>query len=124
MKHLEELIDHAIEGIQDRGTGTIGADLHNTLFNEDYYIIGTYQAEEWLEQVSTFDAIREVQKYEQDNFGKVSTDLSDPEKIVNMYVYIKGEEILAESETLQDCWDREISEEEATKIVDELNELK
>ena len=30
------------------------------------------------------------------NFGKVFTDFSDAEKVVNMYVYIIGEEILSE----------------------------
>ena len=29
-----------------------------------------------------------------DNFGEVYTDFSEPEKIVNMYTYIIGEEIV------------------------------
>ncbi len=29
-----------------------------------------------------------------DNYGEVTTDLSEPERVVNMYVYIIGEEIL------------------------------
>ncbi len=70
-------------------------DLHHHAFNEDYYIIGTYQAKEWLGN-KTFDVINFIQDYEQDNFGKVYTDLSDPEKIVNMYTYIIGEEIVAD----------------------------
>ena len=70
-------------------------DLHHHAFNEDYYIIGTYQAKEWLGN-KTFDVINFIQDYEQDNFGEVYTDLSDPEKIVNMYTYIIGEEIVAD----------------------------
>ena len=34
--------------------------------------------------------------YEIDNFGECYTDLSDPEKVVNMYAYIIGEQVVAE----------------------------
>ena len=69
-------------------------DLHYHAFNTDYYIIGTYQAKQWLgDQV--FNVIDIIKQYEQDNFGEVNTDLSDPEKVVNMYAYIVGEEIVA-----------------------------
>ena len=37
-----------------------------------------------------------IKEYENDHFGKVTTDLSDPEKVVNMYVYIIGEDIVHE----------------------------
>ena len=43
-----------------------------------------------------FDVINFIKEYEQDNFGEVYTDLSDPEKIVNMYAYIIGEEIVSD----------------------------
>jgi hypothetical protein len=70
-------------------------ELHNELFNVDYYIIGTYEAKQWLGD-KVFDVIECITEYETDNFGEVSTDLSDPEKVVNMYVYILGEEMLYE----------------------------
>ncbi|GAI78565.1 unnamed protein product, partial [marine sediment metagenome] len=38
--------------------------------------------------------IGEIQEYENNNFGEVNTDLAQAEKVVNMYVYILGEEIL------------------------------
>ena len=65
-------------------------DLHHNAFNEDYYLIGTYQAKQWLGD-HTFEVIDIIKNYEQDNFGQVSTDLSCPEKVVNMYAYIVGE---------------------------------
>ena len=40
---------------------------------------------------NAFDCIRTVQEYEQAHFGEVTTDLSCPEKVANMYVYIIGE---------------------------------
>ena len=71
----------------------IGDDLHHECFNTYYYIIGTYQAKQWLED-QAFDVINIIKEYEQFNFGKVTTDFSEPEKVVNMYVYIVGEQIV------------------------------
>jgi len=68
-------------------------DLHHDIFNTDYYIIGTYEAKEWLGS-QVFNIIEIIKEYEQFNFGEIHTDFSDPEKIVNMYVYIIGEEIV------------------------------
>ena len=60
-------------------------DLHHELFNTDYYIVGTYQAKQWLGDYA-FDAIREIKDYEEANFGEV----------VNMYTYIAGEQLIEE----------------------------
>ena len=70
-------------------------DLHHQIFNTDYFIIGTYQAKQWLGDM-VFDVIDFIKEYEQSNFGEVFTDLSSPEKVVNTYVYIIGEEIVAD----------------------------
>jgi len=67
-------------------------DLHHEIFNTDYYIIGRYQAIKWLSD-EVFNVINFIKEYENNNFGEVNTDFSEPEKIVNMYVYIVGEEI-------------------------------
>ena len=70
-------------------------DLHHEIFNTDYYIIGRYEATKWLgDQV--FNVINIIKEYENDNFGSVNTDFSEVEKVVNMYVYIIGEEIVAD----------------------------
>ena len=68
-------------------------DLHNNLFNTDYYIIGTYKATQWLGD-KAMNVINIIKDYEQDSFGECNTDFSDAEKVVNMYVYILGEELL------------------------------
>ena len=70
-------------------------DLHHHCFNSDYYIIGTYEAKKWLGD-EVFNIIDTIKEYENDNFGEVNTDFSDPEKVVNMYVYIIGEEIVSD----------------------------
>ena len=70
-------------------------ELHHHVFNTDYYIIGTYKAAQWLGD-ETFNVINFIKEYENDNFGEVYTDFSNPENIVNMYVYIIGESIISE----------------------------
>jgi len=118
-----ELINHAIDGIKDRAEGMQGCDLHNTLFNEDYYLIGRYEAEQWLNKVGIFHAIDVIKEYEEMNFGEVTTDLSEAERVCNMFVYIVGEELLGELETLRDLWDNELSEDNVNSIIDELERL-
>ena len=96
----QEIIDFAKDRIQeiydydaDKVTLDDLYDLHHEIFNTDYYIIGRYQAKEWLGS-DAFDCIYDIQEYENCHFGRVITDLSEPERVVNMYVYIVGEEIL------------------------------
>jgi hypothetical protein len=47
-------------------------DWHYYLFNEDYYVIGYYNAQQWLKEhdISAFEAIQVCQQYEKDNFGE------------------------------------------------------
>ena len=68
-------------------------DIHHHAFNTDYYIIGTYQAKQWLGE-HVFECIEVIKDYEQSNFGEVTTEFSSPEKIVNMYAYIVGEQVV------------------------------
>ena len=68
-------------------------DLHHQAFNTDYFLIGIYKCEQWLSD-NAFDCIRTVKDFENDNFGECTTDLSNPEKVVNMYAYIIGEDIV------------------------------
>ena len=94
----EEIKEHFDDFIKDQSKDWIEEhkdDLHHEVFNTDYYIIGTYKAKQWLGE-KTFNIINIIKDYENDNFGKVSTDFSDPEKVVNMYVYIVGEQIIYE----------------------------
>lgn len=105
MKHLESIIQHAIDGLENIQEGTDVNDLHHHLFNEDYFLIGYYQCEQWLKEndISAFDAIGEIEQYEIDNFGEVATKLDNSESVVNMYAYIKGEELLQDVITQWNC---------------------
>jgi hypothetical protein len=123
MKHTTqtELVNFAIEHIKDCQPSCYGCDLHNEIFNSDYYIIGRYEAEQWLtNNGGTFHNIDLVKEYEQSNFGEVNTDLSEPERIVNMVVYILGEEVLSVSKTLQSKWNNRLDDEDLEAIINEL----
>lgn len=122
--HNAELVNYAIDGMGNVSEGQYACDLHHELFNTDYFIIGYYQAEQWLiNHPGIFAAIEEIREYEQSNFGEVNTDFSSSEKVVNMYAYIKGEEILADCPTLQKKWNDRLTTADIKKIKKELNNL-
>lgn len=123
--NLVELVNYTIDKLNDlRGSAIYGCDLHNELFNSDYFIIGYYAAEQWLiKNTGVFKAIDIIQDYEKSNFGEVSTDFSSSEKVCNMVVYILGEEILQESETLQNCWDNHLTDEDFEAIINDLKQF-
>lgn len=93
-----ELASHIIDRIND---GIITDDnkdeWHFHSFNEDYYIIGYYQASEWLKKhgIGEFEASGICQQYEIDHFGE-SKVYDNSESVVNMLAYIYGEELLNE----------------------------
>ena len=91
-EYAEEQIKYHLEYDENYLDNDI-SDIHHDLFNTDYYIIGIYQAKKWLGDMA-FDVIGDIKEYEKNEFGELYTDLSDAEKVVNMYVYIVGESIL------------------------------
>jgi len=93
--HFDEWLEDTLSHSGDAWIAENLDDLHHHAFNTDYFIIGTQKAIDWMGSKS-FDIIDFIKTYEQDNFGQVSTDLSDPEKLVNMYAYIIGEDIVSE----------------------------
>lgn len=108
-----ELLDHIENLISDKVLTLDNVDdWHFHAFNEDYYIIGYYNAEQWLKNhnVSPFEAIENICEYEMDNFGEVSTKLDNAESVVNMYVYILGEECINE---VADYWIEQLEQKES-----------
>tara|TARA_R100000234_G_scaffold42505_1_gene25255 strand:- start:109 stop:495 length:387 start_codon:yes stop_codon:yes gene_type:complete len=96
----EDVKEYIIDQLEsDVGLDQHICDLHHYLLNEDYFIIGYYEAEKWLKKDSIFNAIDKIKEYEQFNFGQVSTDLSNSENVANMLAYILGEEILFNNDT-------------------------
>lgn len=103
----------------DNKVGTAGCDLHDALFNKDYAFTHVGTAEEACDSVGTWSAIRLVQKYEQDYFGEMGTEI-EPCRIANMCVYIYGEFFLRQSEHLQNKWEKELTKRDINKIKKEL----
>ncbi len=116
----EEARGAIVEALENGYSGYY-CDLHSEVFNTDYYIIGTYRAKEALNEYGVFEAIEKVQTYEKDNFGEVYTDLSDPEKLINMLYYIIGEEVLSEMmdgiTAWEDNWNNLADEETNAEIL-------
>jgi hypothetical protein len=121
MTQLEnEIRNHVVENIKDY-VGIPVCEIHHNLFNQDYWVIGYYNAEqEILKNGSVFDAISKIKEYEEFNFGEVYTDLSSSERVCNMLVYILGEECLNECEAVKNNWDDNLTDEIAEQIINEL----
>lgn len=120
----KEFAGHILDKLND-GVLDEANEIHFHCFNEDYYIIGYYDSEQWLKRhnISAFDAIGEIVEYEKSNFGEVTTDVSSPEKVVNMYAYIKGEEFLGGLAFINDFWDESLNEETKQELREELEAI-
>lgn len=105
---IAELTAHAQDLIESGhiNQDNIG-DAHYIAFNEDYYIIGYYQADEWLKKhnVSPWDAIAYVIEQQEELLGGVLLlpDNCNSEHVVNQLVFFAGyqvdfEELLSEVE--------------------------
>ena len=121
---MERLKEDVRQDIKDKlknevGLHGHGADLVHHLCNTDYFIIGTWKAKEWLGE-NVFNAIETIREYEEANYGEVNTDFSDPEKVVNMFAYILGSEILCDSARLNSKWDQCLSKKDLQIIADEI----
>lgn len=121
----DKILEHAGELFNDRlpyAVGQYGCDLHNYLFNEDYAFIYDDEAEEAVNSVNVWSAIRLVKKYEEDNFGECNTEISAC-KIANLLCYIYGEFLLNQVEHLTgEAMDRELTEEDLEIIAEQLEQ--
>ena len=121
----EQAREEIIEALRNGYSGYY-CDLHNEVFNTDYYIIGTHRAKEALREYDVFEAIEKVQTYEKDRFGEIYADLSDPEKLVNMLYYIIGEEVLFEMmdgiEAWEENWNNLADEETNAAILEAIED--
>ena len=90
---VQSILDKVNDGIL---TNENKDDWHFYAFNEDYYIIGYYNASEWLKRhnIDIFEAIQECNQYEIDNFGTTTNKYDNSESVVNMLAFIYGGEII------------------------------
>lgn len=117
---IEEALSD-IKNTLENGYDDYLCDLHNKVFNADYYIIGTYKAQQALNQYDVWQAFEEIQEYENDHFGKVLTDISNPEHVANQLYYLKGQEAIGliqeNNELLDDKWNEKVTEETAKSLI-------
>lgn len=120
-----KLSDKVLEMLQnlDSCVGEYGSDVHNKLFNESEGYIFYAEAEEALNEVGTWDCIKQVLQYENNNFGVVDLKNLNSCHIANMMIYIIGIEVLAESDHLQNSvWDKELTPDDLEIICNELQD--
>ena len=103
-----------IEALTDGEYGGYYCDLHNELFNTDYYYTYPGEAIKAFNKISVFDAIGVIVEYEKDNFGEVNTDFTNPCEVANMLYYIVGEEVLCDLFVGCELWN-EVCIDEATE---------
>lgn len=101
-------------------------DLHDVVFNSGFYVIGRYKAKKELENnLDIFEVIRSIIQYENDNFGEVLTDVSEPEKVLNMFYYLVGERcinMINNNSGLE--WDEVENEKDRNLILDQIEIMK
>ena len=79
------------EGIQDMYL----CDIANVFYNNDYYIIGIYQAKEWLKKY--FDDMLETIQYWEDETGETYGQMiTEVEKLATLVAYTVADTILYE----------------------------
>ena len=118
---IKEVIEHGIDRLDEyKGQAVEASELHYHLYNEDYFVIGYWKAAEFLKKYGIFEAIGEVEEYEKDIFGEVTTNLGNSEAVANMWAYIKGEEALNKCVTLADNWDARLTDKQLDAIKSEL----
>lgn len=103
-------------------------DLIHEAYNTVYYIDGSKEAKEALEQYGVFDAIEKVEKYEMDSFGEIYTKLSDPLAVANMLYYVLGIDTLySEYSELEEAYysvlDQEVNAENNRLLLEVIDEL-
>jgi len=134
ISQTNDIIEGLVTDLRD-GVGNEESvdNLHSVLANQVPYIVGTYKAQQWLGD-EAFNAIGRIDEWEQDNFGEVTTDFSDPEKVANLTYYLIAEELLNKSATYSSLWDKQndvngptvvwLEQANLNQIADELEALK
>ena len=111
-------------------------DMHNDIFNMDYYddinpnndVDRARALERFGSSEEVFEGIGRVYTYEMDNFGEVYTNLENPASVLNMLYYIAGEETLyAINDFYELCdiygRDGKMTEKLSDKLIDEYERL-
>lgn len=111
---------HGVNNLELIQVNTYACDVHHELYNMDYFIIGTYQAKQFLNKYGVFEAIDKVTEYEKNQFGEITTNIAQPKKLVNMLAYVIGEELLLDCPTIQNKWNDRLTAVDIRRVKREL----
>ena len=95
-----------------------GCDLAHEMYNNDYYIIGTYKARQFLKEY--FDDMIECLEQHEEEIGEAYPDITNSEKLATLLALSVAEDVLCESKTLDEYWDCRLTEENLEAIKEEL----
>lgn len=94
--HLRDLVNDDVLTLDNKD------DWHFHAFNEDFYIIGYYEASEWLKKhdLDAFEAVALVIEEQELHFGESTLNARDvdSEGIANLIVYFSGFKALSNIE--------------------------
>ena len=94
-----------------------GCDLAYEMYNNDYYIIGTYEAKQFLKEY--FDDMTECLEQHEEEFGEQYPNITNPEKLATLLALFVAQDVLCESKTLDKCWNERLLEESDLKRIAE-----
>lgn len=117
-KEIREQIRSEIKDMISDYENVYGCDLAHEMYNNDYYIIGTYKAKQELKKY--FDDMCECIEQYKEEFGVTYEDITDAEKLLTLLMLFVAQDVLSESETLNEHWDEQLSEEMLIKIAKEI----
>lgn len=104
----QAILDHIATNVMDYETeGSYLGDICNDLFNSDYWIVGTFEASQELNNFDgyehetqldgVFGAIEFVTNCSEDEGLEIDySDLADPEKLASLVAYYEGEKVFNE----------------------------
>ena len=120
IRRIYQVVEEAFEFYQN----PYGADYAHEIVQGSEYC-GNYQGERDLMEmckkessITLCDLIGLVVNYEKSNFGEVYTDITRAESVASMVIYIMVEYLVREAvdNELDDCWDREMTDQEVKDV--------
>lgn len=117
-KEIRELIKGEIKDMIMDYEDVYGCDLAYEMYNNDYYIIGTYKAKQFIREY--FDDMCECLEQYQEEVGEVYKDITNPEKVASLLALFVAQDVLSESKVLDDKWNEALEESDLEQIKEEL----
>lgn len=117
-EEIREQIRSEIKDMISDYENVYGCDLAYEMYNNDYYIIGTYKAKQELKKY--FDDMCECIEQYKEECGVTYENITDAEKLLTLLMLFVAQDVLSESETLNEHWNDQLNEEMLIKIAKEI----